>query len=33
MFIPKDYIKNGFQPLDSLGVDVNVIDWELKDFI
>ncbi|HHU48490.1 MAG TPA: 2-hydroxyacid dehydrogenase [Clostridiales bacterium] len=32
LFIPKDYIKNGFQPLDSLGVDVNVIDWELKDF-
>jgi len=32
LFIPKEYIENGFKPLESLGLDVNVLDWELKDF-
>lgn len=32
LFIPKDYIKKGFEPLERLGVDVTVLDWQLKDF-
>lgn len=31
LFIPKRFIKEGFQSLEALGVDVEVLDWELKD--
>lgn len=31
LFIPKRFIKEGFGPLEELGVDVHVLDWELKD--
>ena len=32
LFIPKEYIENGFKPLESLGLDVNVLDWGIKGF-
>jgi D-3-phosphoglycerate dehydrogenase len=31
LFIPRQFIKEGFEPLQDLGVDVHVLDWELKD--
>jgi D-3-phosphoglycerate dehydrogenase len=32
LFIPKKYIEDGFAPLKSKGVKIDVFDWRLKDF-
>jgi D-3-phosphoglycerate dehydrogenase len=32
LFIPKEYITKGFKPLERLGVEINAVDWQLKDF-
>lgn len=32
LFIPKEYIEKGFKPLEALGVEIKVLNWETKDF-
>lgn len=32
LFIPKEYIANGFKPLEKYGVEITVLDWQLQNF-
>lgn len=32
LFIPRQYIEEGFKILEPLGVEIVILDWKLKNF-